>query len=265
MKYREREGQLLHDPKQQYVNAPLAQHMDTTNVEVFSTRNGSPHVLHVLDTVLELLEEVLTPFQPTSATLSKSLPGQRNLFDIEIERAMDKLERERHVNLNLPMVLELPHVELASESAICGRHTGMCDSHAEVVTIKPRAPDQQALSAWRTSINRARPGHNQVTADEARAQALRYLNEARAQETFEHRQTHAKLSNETSRAPRMLDKTTQDLIITPTGPKDQIQRTTSNFQNIRVRVRAKYLDVKAQYKLLKQRREEREKFGLFKY
>ena len=187
-----------HDP---YVNAPLAQHMDTTNGEVFSTRNGSPHVLHVLDTVLELLEEVLTPFQPTSATLSKSLPGQRNLFDIEIERAMDKLERERHVNLNLPMVLELPH--------------------AEVVTIKPRAPD------------------------EARAQALRYLNEARAQE---------KLSNETSRAPRMLDKTTQDLIITPTGPKDQIQRTTSNFQNILVRVRAKYLDVKARYKLLKHRK-----------
>ena len=180
--------------------------MDTTTVVVFSTRNGSPHVLHVLDNLLELLEEVLTPFQPTSATLSKSLPGQRNLFDIEIERAMDKLERERHVNLNLPMVLELPHVELASESAICARHTGMCDSHAEVVTIKPRAPDQQALSA----------------------------------QTVEHRQTHAKLSNETSRAPRMLDKTTQDLIVTPTGPKDQIQRTTSNFQNILVRVRAKY-------------------------
>jgi hypothetical protein len=34
--------------------------MDTTNVEVFSTRNGSPHVLHVLDNGLELLEEVLT-------------------------------------------------------------------------------------------------------------------------------------------------------------------------------------------------------------
>ena len=235
-----------------------------THVEVFSTRNGSPHVLHVLDNVLELLQEVLTPFQPTSATLSKSLPGQRNLFDIEIERAMDQLERERHVNLNLPMVLELPPVELATESAPCpriwrGRHTGMCDSHAEVATIKPRAHDQQALSDWR--INRTRPGHNQVTADEA----LRHLNEAGAQETVEHRQTHAKLSNETSRAPRMLDKTTLDVIITPTGPKDQILRTTSNFQNILVRVRAKYLDVKAQYKLLKQRREERGQFGLFKY
>jgi hypothetical protein len=119
---------------------------------------------------------------------------------------MDKLERERHVNLNLPMVLERPPVELPTESASCPsiwrRHIGMCDSHVEVATIKPRAPDHGASSACR--INRTRPGHNQVTADEA----LRHLNEARAQETVEHRQTHAKVSNETSRAPRMLDKTT---------------------------------------------------------
>jgi len=241
-----------------------------TNVKVFSTRNGSPNVLHVLDNVLELLEEVLTPFQPTSPTLSKSLPAQRNLFDIEIERAMDKLERERHVNIYLPMVLELPPVEVGPESAPCpriwrGRHTGMCDSHAEVATIKPRAPDQQALSAWRTSINRTRPGHDQVTADEVLREALHHLNEPGAQETVEQRQMHAKLSSETSQAPRKPQKSSLGFITTPTGPKDQMQRTTSHFQNILVRVHAKYLDVKVQYKLLKHRREEREQYGLFKY
>ena len=223
--------------------------MDTTSVKVFSTRNGSPHVSHVLDNVFELLQEVVTPFQPMSPTLSKSLPGQRNLFDIEIERAMDKLERERHVSL--PMALMLP-VELAPKSAPCPRlwrRRHMCDSIAEVATIKPRAEYRHALCTWR-STKRTLPGNIQVTADEA----LRHLNEAGWQDTVEQGQTHAKLSIETSQGPRMLRPTTLDLIIAPTGTKDQIQRTTSNFQNILVRVRAKYLDVKARYKLLKHRK-----------
>lgn len=149
--------------------------------------------------------------------------------------------------------LLLPPVELAPKSAPCPRlwrRRHMCDSHAEVATIKPRAPCRHALCTWRTSTKRTLPGHNQVTADEA----LRHLNEAGWQDTVEQGQTHAKLSIETSRGPRMLRPTTLDLIITPTGPKDQIQRTTSNFQNILVRVRAKYLDVKARYKLLKHRK-----------
>jgi len=149
--------------------------------------------------------------------------------------------------------LLLPPVELAPKSAPCPRlwrRRHMCDSHAEVATIKPRAPYRHA--SWRTSTKRTLPAYNKVTADEAGLQ-----------DTVEQGQPHAKLSIETSRGPRMLRPTTLDLIITPT--KDQIQRTTSNFQNILVRVRAKYLDVKAQYKLLKHRREEREQFGLFKY
>ena len=89
-----------------------------------------------------------------------------------------------------------------------------------------------------------------MTTDET----LHHLNETDWQDTFEQGQTHSKMSIETSRDPRMLRPTTLDFIITPTGTKDQIQRTTSNFQNILVRVCAKYLDVKTRYKLLKHRK-----------
>ena len=221
--------------------------MGKTNVKVFSTRNGSQIESHLLDNVFEQLEEVLykkvelfqptsalginvTPFGhhqvtptlckslPTSPTLSKSSPAPRTLFDIDTERAMDKLDTmERHVNLE-PMVLEIPPLGLAGPRTWRGTSPPTClDSHAEVATIKPWSPGQQALSAL--SIDRS-PSSSSCTPP-------------------------------------------------PSPPPRLLTRKCSNFQNIRSRVfdilRAKYLDVKAQYKLLKHEKEERDRFDLLKY
>jgi hypothetical protein len=166
--------------------------MGKTNIKVFSTRNGSPLQSHLLDNVLEQLEEVLykkvelfqptsalginvTPFGhnqvtptlckslPTSPTLSKSSPAPRNLFDKDTERAMHKLDtmERRHVNLET-MVLEIPPPRRAGPRTWRGTSPPTClDSHAAVATIKPWAPGQQALSAL--SIDRSPSSSSRTT------------------------------------------------------------------------------------------------------